>query len=158
MGEEARIDAIMAVMEAAFDPLFGEAWTRRQVADALALPRTHALLVDGDGRIGGDGEAAGFALSRHVLDEEELLLLAVRPERRGCGIGSALIEALIRQSHERGNSKLFLEMRDDNPAERLYRRYGFREIGRRRDYYRRSDGGRIDAITFARDLHDDPTE
>ena len=35
------LDRIMAVMDAAFDPAWAEAWTRRQVGDSLALPSTH---------------------------------------------------------------------------------------------------------------------
>jgi hypothetical protein len=71
------IDRIMAVMEAAFDPAYGEAWNRRQVADALTLPSTHALVVDAAGAPIADGPGlapapAGFVLTRHVLDEEEL--------------------------------------------------------------------------------------
>jgi len=82
----------MAVMEAAFDPAFGEAWTRRQVSDALAMRGTHCLLAGPNGEEPEAAEpAAGFALSRAVLDEEELLLLAVRPEWRGRGVGGALL-------------------------------------------------------------------
>ena len=43
-------------MEAAFDPAYGEAWTRRQVGDALVLPNTHYLLCGPDGAEPGDGE------------------------------------------------------------------------------------------------------
>ena len=45
---------------------------------------------------------------------------------------------------------MFLEMRDGNPAESLYRINGFTPIGRRPKYYRTSQGDRIDAITFSR--------
>ena len=84
------LDRIMAVMDAAFDPAFGEAWTRRQVADALIMPNTHYLLAGADGRSPRDEEpAAGFALSRGAADEEELLLVAVDPDHRGRGIGGA---------------------------------------------------------------------
>ena len=86
------LDRIMAVMEAAFDPAYGEAWNRRQVADALTLSSTHALVVDSEGVPIAEGDAAarvpaGFVLSRHVLDEEELLLIAVAPDARRRGIG-----------------------------------------------------------------------
>jgi hypothetical protein len=78
------LDRIMAVMQAAFDPAFGEAWNRRQVGDALALPGTHYILAGTDGGEPAEGvAAAGFALSRGALDEEELLLLAVDPAYRG---------------------------------------------------------------------------
>src|SRR5690606_29254033 len=59
------LDRIMAVMDTAFDPAFGEAWTRRQVGDALAMPGTHYLLAGAGGEAPAAGEpAAGFALSR----------------------------------------------------------------------------------------------
>jgi hypothetical protein len=59
------LDRIMEVMEAAFDPAFGEAWTRPQVEDALILPNTHYLLAGPDGRAPDEGgSVAGFVLSR----------------------------------------------------------------------------------------------
>jgi [ribosomal protein S18]-alanine N-acetyltransferase len=146
------LDRIMAVMEAAFDPAFGEAWGRRQVSDSLILPNTHYLLAAADGRPPRDDEpAAGFALSRGAADEEELLLIAVAPGHRGRGIGSALIERFVAAAHARGARRLFLEMREGNRAERLYRRYGFESVGRRRHYYRGGSGSPLDAITFARE-------
>ena len=60
--------------------------------------------------------------------------------------------AFIEAARERGVTRLFLEMRDGNPAGALYRRFGFVTIGRRRHYYRRGSGGPCDAITFARTL------
>ena len=145
------LDRIMAVMEAAFDPAFGEAWTRRQVGDALVLPNTHYLLAGPDGQAPREGdEAAGFVLSRGAFDEEELLLIAVDPRFRGRGIGAALMERFIAAAAARGAVRQFLEMREGNTAERLYRRHGFVTIGRRKAYYRRGTSAPLDAITFAR--------
>ena len=145
------LDRIMAVMEAAFDPAYGEAWTRRQVGDALVLPNTYYLLCGPDGAEPGDGEdAAGFVLSRGAADEEELLLIAVHPAHRGRGLGSTLLMRFVAAAKSRGGRRLFLEMRDGNPAEALYRRHGFEQVGCRRAYYRRGSGDPIDAITFAR--------
>ena len=144
------LDRIMAVMEAAFDPAFGEAWTRHQVGDALVLPNTHYLLAGADGRAPGEGaQAAGFVLSRGAADEEELLLIAVDPRHRGRGIGTALLERFMAAARTRGAERLFLEMREGNPAEALYRRHGFAPVGRRRAYYRRGTNAPLDAITFA---------
>ena len=144
------LDRIMAVMAAAFDPAFGEAWTRRQVGDALVLANTFYLLAGPDGEAPGEGEeAAGFVLSRGAADEEELLLIAVDPRYRGRGIGTALLERFVAAARARGAERLFLEMRDGNPAESLYRRHGFAPVGRRRAYYRRGTGTPLDAITFA---------
>ena len=147
------LDRIMAVMQAAFDPAFGEAWTRRQVEDSLLLGNCHYLLIAADGAEPSPGEdAAGFALSRHGFEEEELLLFAVRPEHRGRGIGRALLARFADSARKRGAARLLLEMRRGNTAEYLYRSFGFEPIGLRPDYYRQADGSRVDAITFAMNL------
>ena len=147
------VDRIMAVMAAAFDPAFGEAWTRRQVEDALVVGNCHYLLAAGDGAaLGEDEPAHGFALTRAGFEEEELLLFAVLPQSRGCGIGRALLQRFVQDARGRGAQRLFLEMRRGNPAEGLYRNLGFVSVGERRQYYSTPAGDRIDAITFARDL------
>jgi ribosomal-protein-alanine N-acetyltransferase len=145
------IDRIMTVMEAAFEPAYGEAWNRRQVSDALLLPNTHYLLAGPDGAEPAEGApAVGFVMSRGVLDEEELLLIAVHPEQRGRGIGTALLRRFIENAEARGRTRLFLEMREGNRAEWLYLQAGFAPIGRRRNYYRSAAKGPLDAITYAR--------
>lgn len=149
------VDRIMTVMQAAFDPAYGEAWNRQQVSDALALPSTHALVVDAAGEPvddGSDSAPAGFVLTRHVLDEEELLLIAVVPGARRRGVGAALIDRLFSAASARGVTRIFLEMRRGNPAIHLYQKLGFEPIGERRNYYRMANGERIDAITFARSI------
>lgn len=137
-------------MERAFDPVYGEAWNRRQVSDALTLGNCHAALAGEDGERFDDaqaGEAAGFYLSRSAYDEEELLLIAVDPAWRGRGIGTALLCAFIDAARRRGARRLFLEMRRNNPAAALYAAHGFRAIGVRPGYYRTS-AGPLDAISF----------
>lgn len=144
------VDRIMVVMEAAFDPAYGEAWNRRQITDALVMPTTNALVIDENGQLIDDepGEPAGFVLTRAAPGEEELLLIAVRPEYRARGLGKLLIEKLFDAARERGSSRIFLEMRRGNPAEHLYRKVGFEPIGQRPNYYRMINGERLDAITF----------
>lgn len=153
------VDRIMAIMGAAFDPAFGEAWTRRQVEDSLLTGHCHYILITADGEISTDrypaetsSPPAGFALSRTGFGEEELLLFAVSPEFRNKGLGAAMLRELDRSVRERGASRILLEMRDGNPAESVYRTFGFEPIGRRPKYYRTPDGSQIDAITFACDL------
>lgn len=148
------IDRIMAVMHTAFEPRYGESWTRAQVDNTLVLGNCHYVLVDAEGNAPAPGvAAAGFALSRATLDEEELLLFAVAPQWRRRGLGAALLNQLENDARNRGILRIFLEMRDGNPAESLYRYHGFVPVGRRPKYYRTSDGERIDAITFARDMN-----
>lgn len=147
------LDHVMAVMASAFDPAFGEAWTRRQVSDALMLGHCHYELIDSSGRRAGpEAAAAGFSLSRCGFEEEELLLLAVDPLWRRRGLGRQLLTQLIDAAKSRGARRLLLEMRRGNPAEALYRESGFAPIGERRNYYTSASGERFDAITFGRSL------
>lgn len=147
------IDRLMAVMNAAFDPAFGEAWNRRQVEDALLLGQSHYALLAAHGEEpSGDEPAAAFFLSRHGFEEEELLLLAVDPAHRRKRLASALLERLCADAKARGATRLLLEMRANNPAETLYRVHGFKPIGRRAQYYRSAIGEPLDAVTFAKDL------
>lgn len=147
------LDRLMAVMDAAFDPHWGEAWNRRQVEDALVMDNCHMLLVDESGQAPPEGKAAaGFCLSRTGFEEEELLLFAVVPAERGKGLGRQMLAGLAEAARLRGAARLFLEMRANNPAESLYHAAGFRQIGLRPRYYRTSLGEQIDAKTYCLDL------
>ncbi|MDP3674244.1 MAG: GNAT family N-acetyltransferase [Novosphingobium sp.] len=148
------VDAIMRVMERAFDPRYGEAWSRRQVSDALVLGTSRHALIAPDGTIREDslGETAGFFLSRQTLDEEELLLFAIDPAWRQRGLGATLLEYFCTSAAARGMAGIFLEMRDGNPAARLYEGHGFKQVGKRPAYYRGTDGARLDALTYQRIL------
>ena len=144
------LDRIMAVMACAFDPTYGEAWTRRQVEDALLTGHCHYILIDEHGREPEDGApAAGFSLLRTTFDEEELLLFAVDPAWRRRGLGLAMLRRMGESAARRGIRRVLLEMRRGNPAESLYASFGFQPVGTRREYYRTTNGERIDAITFA---------
>lgn len=147
------LDRIMEVMEAAFDPAWGEAWTRRQVSDSLALPNTHYILLTAQKTPPRQFEhVSGFVLTRSAPGEEELLLIAVMPDQRGAGLGTALLDRFKTDAKKRGASRIFLEMRCNNPAEKLYRAAGFTPIGRRKSYYLLPDGSRLDAVTFGQVL------
>jgi ribosomal-protein-alanine N-acetyltransferase len=147
-GDAADIDITMSVMVRAFDPVYGEAWTRGQCLGLMSLPDVWlSLAEEGEG-----GRLVGFALCRLTFDEAELLLLAVDPDRRRSGVGTALIARTCDQATARGARRLLLEVRDDNPAMALYRGAAFDPIGRRAGYYKGPDGSRRDAITLARTL------
>ena len=135
----AEVDALMA---AAFDPRFGEAWTHGQVLGVLAMPGVRLLLAQ------VDDQPAGFALARTVVDEAELLLLAVAPDHRRRGIGGTLMRAVIAEVRHAGATTLHLEVRAGNPACRLYEAHGFGKSGERRGYYQTRGGGPIDAHSY----------
>ena len=147
MAQQDDLDRIMQIMHAAFEPTYGEAWNRRQVSDALVTGNCHYALLE------EAGQPCGFTLSRHLLDEEELLLIAVHPHARRRGVALRLLENLFEAARHRGAERLFLEMRKNNPAVHLYEVAGFVPVGHRPDYYRDGHGGRIDAITFQRILN-----
>ncbi|WP_326525428.1 GNAT family N-acetyltransferase [Sphingomonas sp.] len=136
--------AVAAVMAAAFDPRFGEAWSSSQCLGMLALPGVWLTLARDE-----DAAVAGFAMARVVAGDAELLLLAVRPPARGRGIGAALLRSVIADARDRDGERLNLEMRAGNSAVALYRAHGFVQVGARRDYYRGSTGERHDAHTYA---------
>ncbi|MBB3035450.1 GNAT family N-acetyltransferase [Alteriqipengyuania lutimaris] len=147
------LDAIMRLMDSAFDPQWGEAWTRSQVASAIAFANTHATLIDAEGGAPRAPEdAVGFAIVRAAPGEEEILLIAIEPAMRRRGLGAKLLRTLAAAARLRGADRLFLEMRENNPARSVYENHGFHPIGRRKEYYRLDDGARMDAITFALDL------
>ena len=147
------VDRIMDVMAAAFDPQWGEAWNRNQVSSSLAVPTTHYRLIGADGKPPEEGAmAAGFSMVRAAPGEEELLLIGVKPDNRGGGIGWRLLELFADDARKRGAERIFLEMRENNPAISLYHSFGFNQIGRRPRYYKMPDGNRIDAITYGMNL------
>lgn len=140
------LDAVMAVMEAAFGDRFGEAWTRSQCAGILPMAGVSLMLA----RLAPDGAAAGFTLARTIAGEAELLLIAVAPDRHRHGIGASLLEDFLARAKAAGAARVHLEVRDGNSAAQIYRAAGFDAVGRRRNYYRAADGRRFDAVTFAR--------
>ncbi len=147
-GTAADLPEVMATMNEAFDRRFGEAWTNSQCSGILLLAGVWLTLA----RIGG--APAGFALNRIIVDEAELLLLAVRPGYRRTGVGQALLANSVAVSASRGAARIHLEVRDGNPAIALYNRADFLQSGRRRQYYSGSDGRSFDALTLSRDLRE----
>ncbi|ALH79546.1 GNAT family N-acetyltransferase [Sphingopyxis macrogoltabida] len=140
----ADLPAVMRVMEAAFDPVYGEAWSAAQLLTLFALPSARVSLA-------WDGERpCGFAAARIAGPESELLLLAVDPDRRGQGVGKLLMDDWQQWALLEGADDYFLEMRADNDAVHLYQSAGFAECGRRSAYYRGADGVLRDAITMRR--------
>lgn len=140
------IDAVDAVMAHAFDPAYGEAWTRNQCLGVLALAGVGLILAE------LDDEPAGFAMTRRIADESELLLLAVAPPFRRRGVGATLLRAAVAEARGGGCVKLHLEVRAGNPAARLYTGHGFGKVGERRGYYKGAGGALYDAHSYSLQL------
>ncbi|HEX8379074.1 MAG TPA: ribosomal protein S18-alanine N-acetyltransferase [Allosphingosinicella sp.] len=143
-GGAADLSAVMRVMEDSFDPAFGEAWTAPQCAGLLPMAGVWLTLA----RV--DGTVIGFALGRVVANEAELLLLAVGRSSQGRGVGKLLLDRFAAVAASKGAEQLHLEVRQGNHAVSLYSRNGYREVGRRRNYYSGRDGQLFDALTLAK--------
>lgn len=120
---------------------FPTPWPRDAYAHELENNRTAVYMV-----ARREGLLVGYAGMWVVLDEAHITTIAVDPPQRGQGIGEGLLIALIERAGERGARWIQLEVRRSNAiAQALYRKYGFRDVGVRRNYY--SDNGE-DAIVM----------
>lgn len=152
------LDDIMDIMLAAFNPAYGEAWNRAQTQSMLSMPSTrlwlakiHVLLAQQTNGTGDGAHYTGFVIASGHADEQEIMLVAVMPEWQSHNIGRTLLQAVFSDAENNGITKLFLEMRHNNPAASFYKSLGFSMIGRRKSYYAGIDGERYDAITLMRD-------
>lgn len=84
------------------------------------------------------------ANGRHRAEAIKLMVLR---SGRGRGVGRALMEALLGAARESGRTLLLLDVRSEDPAERLYRALGFVPFGRVPGYARSPDG-RLADTTF----------
>lgn len=137
---------VMAVMGRAFDPAFGEAWTRAQVEGMLDMPGCWMTVAVANDTI------IGFSLMRAILDEAELLLLAVDPAWQGRNVGRTLLHDNIAAAHVRNIRLIHLEVRETNRAVDLYKSAGFVHSNTRKAYYRGQQGQLFDALSFVRDV------
>lgn len=100
-------------------------WTMEQIARDLAQPDVVYYLAKQGGTI------LGFLAVQQLVEDWEILQLAVQKDAQGQGIAGYLLERL-----DSFLGTVFLEVRASNRrAKRLYQRYGFVEIGKRKDYY-----------------------
>ncbi|WP_291365692.1 ribosomal protein S18-alanine N-acetyltransferase [Acetobacter sp. UBA5411] len=118
-------------------------WSESAFTELLATPGTRAFLAS------IQEEPVGFILIRAVLDEAEILTLAVSPEWRRRGIARKLLETVEHALKKEQITKLFLEVSTKNTsAEALYTKAGFVKAGTRKRYY--EDGS--DAVVMVRDM------
>ncbi|MCK4412147.1 MAG: ribosomal protein S18-alanine N-acetyltransferase [Candidatus Eisenbacteria sp.] len=141
MGED-DLDAVVALERACF----GDPWPRACFqAEVDEAPDVRWPLV-----AVGPGGPAGFAIAWFIGDKVQIANLAVAPAYRRRGLGRRFLEAILAEAERRGAREIHLEVRDSNAAAlALYRRIGFRIVGRRRHYY--GEGGE-DALLMRQDL------
>lgn len=110
--------------------LFSVPWTKEGFLTYLMEKDTMFFVVEEKERI------LGYCSMMTVLDEGDILNVAVRSDRQKEGIGQFLVDSMLRMAEMQGIRLVHLEVRQGNgTARRLYQRLGFKEDGLRRDYY-----------------------
>ena len=100
-----------------------------------------------------NGAVLGYALSRRVVDEAEILTVVLAPAARGTGLGHRLLRDHLAALTLAGVRRVHLEVDEGNePALRLYARHGFAKVGERQGYYPLPDGSRATAFTMSATL------
>ena len=109
---------------------FNDPWSVNSISYELTNPLSlWFVALDGD-------RVAGYIGSQAVVDEADIMNVAVDPSYRRQGIAQGLIDALIAALKEKGVVCLFLEVRVSNePAIELYGKNGFLQVGLRKNYY-----------------------
>lgn len=120
-------------------------WSAGNFSDSLKAGHSCWVM-----RFGGD--LVGFFIVMLVLDEAHLLNLAIAPAQQGQGLGARLLRQAMATARENGAASMLLEVRPSNAqAVKLYRHFGFQQIGQRRDYYP-ALSGREDALVFRKEM------
>ena len=111
--------------------LFSAPWDENSLRSELENPLSLWLVA-----LCGD-RVAGYVGSQTVLGESDMMNLAVHPDFRRQGLGRQLVNALVYELEEDSHCML-LEVRQSNEgAIALYRALGFRQVGKRPNYYKR---------------------
>ena len=110
---------------------FSDPWSEASITSELENPLSLWLIAEENGAV------CGYVGSQTVLDETDMMNIAVRPDCRRKGIAAALITELVSRLKARGSRVLRLEVRESNfSAIALYEALGFTQLGLRKNYYR----------------------
>lgn len=130
---------------------FVRPWTDGEFATLLGQDTVFGFAAREVGH--GAEPPVGFVLARLAAGEGEILTVAVARTHRRQGLGWQLMDAVLRSLHAERAEALFLEVDETNVAAlTLYRRLGFREVGKRPNYYRSTEHGPTGALVMRRDL------
>jgi ribosomal-protein-alanine N-acetyltransferase len=110
--------------------VFSDPWPAAAFRDLLGI---EALVAASPA-----GQVVGYLFAHHAADEGEILNLAVDPAHSRCGVGTALVQTVLRDLGDAGVARVFLEVRESNrPAQAFYQILGFTPVSRRPRYYSR---------------------
>jgi ribosomal-protein-alanine N-acetyltransferase len=123
-------------------------WSAQMMKDSLAAAHVRSW-----GIFAGAGcdELVGYVLFSVIVDEAEVLLIAIRPEYRRQGLGKALLRKGLEDTELLGVKMIYLEVRKGNAlAHCLYESLGFQSIGIRSNYYRNPHTGESEDAVLMR--------
>ena len=112
--------------------VFSDPWSEESIRDNV---RSDNYLIMGAFE---DEDLLGYVIYMLLLEEAELLRIAVKEEARNKGIATSLLDVMINKTRDEVKEvkSLFLEVRENNTAARkLYEKTGFVEVGMRKNYY-----------------------
>ena len=132
-------------VEAIETALFSDAWSEQGFEDTLNSPYVISLVTIDE----AEDTILGYIIMYVSFEEGEISNVAVAKSAQNRGIGSALMQAILEKGLEESVTRFILEVRVSNtPAIALYKKFGFTEIGIRRDFYEKP---REDALIMVRE-------
>ena len=118
-------------IRAAEEMIFSDPWSERDIISTISTEGSMCYTALSDGKV------VAYILGRQISPEGEIYRIATLPSKRRCGIAYRLLDYAVKCERGRGLESLFLEVREKNvPAKNLYKSYGFREVGIRKNYYK----------------------
>lgn len=122
-------------------------WSLKQFEDAVNIYQSTVIEQN--------GQVVGFCILQPVLDEANLLLMAIDPSQQGKGLGYQMLETSM-DMLKNNPIQIFLEVRESNLAAiNLYQKSGFHQIDLRKNYYPNSNGTKEHAIIMVKTCTDD---
>jgi len=119
---------MIAALEA---EIFTDAWSERDIFSYVCMTGGMCYTALSEGRV------IAYIIGRLIAPEGEIYRIATAPSYRRRGIAYRLLDFAVKTERGHGLEVLFLEVREGNiPARNLYRSYGFREMGERKNYYK----------------------
>ena len=132
------VSEVCAIEEATF----ATPWSRQSIEREVTGNPCARYLVITEG-----AQVLGYAGMWLIMDEAHITNVAIRHDKRGAGLGEKLMRALVQLAADSGMNWMTLEVRASNlPAQNLYKKLGFINVGRRKNYY---EDNREDAILMA---------
>lgn len=122
--------------------IFSDAWTEKSIRETFY--QSHAFIIMAEENM----ELKGYAIVYHVLDEAEIVRIAVKGSARREGVGTSMLNECERICLQKGAERLLLDVREGNTAaQKFYKKQGFAVDGIRKNFY---ENPREDAVLMSK--------